>query len=154
MEKVENLRDEEKLLSLFCHFSVFFGGLIVPVIIWAVQKDKSKFVRFHALQSIFSHLIFSLVIGIFAVFFFGIAFATNMSMFEHASRRSSEMPPLFIGMIIIFTIILLILIFGFIGFSIYWGIKAYGGYLSRVPIIGNIIYKKVYPSEPYNTPAR
>ncbi len=147
MEKIENLRDEEKLLSLFCHFSVFFGGLVVPVIIWAYQKDKSKFVRFHALQSIFSHLLFSLIIAVITVLFVGVAFATNISAFEHAPH-SKDMPPLLIGMIIVFAFFIIIMAFAFIGFSIYWGIKAYHGYAAKIPFVGNIVYKKVYGENP------
>lgn len=147
MEKIENLRDEEKLLALFCHFSVFFGGLLVPVLIWAFQKDKSRFVRFHSLQSIFGHLIFSFGVAIFAVLFFGIAVAANFSFFEN-SGASKNMPPLFIGLIIIFSLIVVLLALAFIGFSVYWGVKAYNGYLSKIPLIGNIIYKKVYGEEP------
>lgn len=148
MEKVENLRDEEKLLSLFCHFSVFFGGLLVPIIIWAYQKEKSKFVRFHALQSIFGHLLFSVVIVIFVFLFIGISVVTNISFFENSahSHVHNDLPPVLIGLIIIFALFIMLAAFTFIGFSIYWGVKAYNGYLCRIPFIGKKIYEKVYPN--------
>lgn len=45
---------------------------------------------------------------------------------------------------IIFYAAIFIIMFGFIGYAIYMGVKAHKGELIKYPIIGNIIYKKVY----------
>jgi uncharacterized membrane protein len=37
-----------------------------------------------------------------------------------------------------------VFIFGFMGYSVYMGIKAYQGELVKYPVIGKIIYRKVY----------
>lgn len=44
---------DEKIMAALVHGSVFlmFLGPIVPVIIWASQRNKSKYVSFHALQA-------------------------------------------------------------------------------------------------------
>ena len=46
----EELSNEERLLALFSHLSIFFGSIVVPLIFWAIHKDKSRFVRFHSLN--------------------------------------------------------------------------------------------------------
>lgn len=135
---------DERLLSLFSHLSTFVGGIILPIIFWAIHKDKSKFVRFHSLQAIFFHIVylfFVIVMTIFGTLFMslgmvGLGTATNYG--------SKGMPVLMIILIIVFVIVLFVVIFGTLGYSIYVGIKAYKGELKKYPIIGNIIYKKVY----------
>lgn len=44
---------DEKIMAALVHGSVFlmFMGPIVPVIVWASQRKKSKYVTFHALQA-------------------------------------------------------------------------------------------------------
>jgi uncharacterized Tic20 family protein len=44
---------EDRLLAAMSHLSVllFFFGMTASIVIWAVYKDKSKYVRFQALQA-------------------------------------------------------------------------------------------------------
>jgi hypothetical protein len=57
---------------------------------------------------------------------------------------SSEPPVFMIIAIIAFYILLFAFIFGGIAYSIYMGIKSYGGNLNKYPVIGNMVYKRVY----------
>ena len=50
--------NEEKLLALFSHLSIFMGGIVLPIIFWAINRDKSRFVRYHAMQAVFFHIAF------------------------------------------------------------------------------------------------
>ena len=67
-ENQEELTSDSKLLAMFSHFSIFLGGIILPIILYFVQKDKSKFVAFHALQSIFFHLLYMVIVFILVFF--------------------------------------------------------------------------------------
>ncbi len=64
-ENLTQPTSDERLLAMLSHLSIFLGGIILPIILWATQKDKSKFVRFHSLQAIFYHLAFAVIIIVF-----------------------------------------------------------------------------------------
>ncbi len=74
-------KKEENDFAMWAHIapplvSVIFGGMgwIVPLVIWLMKKDTSKYVSFHALQSLFLQIaVFVLAIplictGIFLFF--------------------------------------------------------------------------------------
>ena len=70
---------DERMLSALAHFF----GVIAALIIWAVQKDKSRFVRFQAAQAmafdfavmIFMGVLFFCLFGVMFLGIFGTAFA-------------------------------------------------------------------------------
>lgn len=140
--------NEEKLFALLCHLSVFIGGVFLPIILWATQKDKSKFVAFHALQAIFYQLscivIYVIFIFVFIFFYMFLSVGAGALFFG----LSPDFAPLVTILIVIGSIIfyaaIFIAIFGFMGYAIYVGIKAHQGELRKYPFIGDIIYKKVY----------
>lgn len=137
------LTSDEKQLGMFSHFSIFLGGIILPIILYFVQKDKSKFVAFHALQSIFFHLLYLAVIVVLSVFLGIILLATGTigSFFNH---HSGHIGAGFIVGLIIFYIGILGSVFLAIAYGIYMGIKAYNGDMKRYIIVGNWAYRKVY----------
>jgi len=138
---------DERLLGLLSHLSIFLGGIILPIIIWATQKDKSKFVKFHSLQSIFFHLAFGALIILFVIFILIILLISGLGtgVFSESHHGSTESMPVFmiVMMVILYGGIFLML-FGGLGYSIYLAVKTYSGNLIRIPVIGNIVYKKVY----------
>jgi len=142
---------DERLLAMLAHLSIFLGGIILPIIIWATQKDKSKFVRFHSLQAIFFHIAYAAIIVIFVLLFVGVMLASGfgLGMFDEPGTRGGDgLPAFMIIMMIILYGGIFLLIFGGIGYAIYVAVKTYKGELIRIPIIGNIIYKKVYGQTP------
>ena len=65
---------DERLMSAVAHFF----GLLAALIIWALQKDKSKYVRFQAVQAIafdFAMVVLSSIVSfcLMGVMFLGIA---------------------------------------------------------------------------------
>lgn len=141
--KTSSLNNDEKMFALFAHLSIFFGGIILPLIFWAINKDKSKFVSFHSLQALFFHITFAAIM-LLVVLFLAFGFA-GISIIA-GSRSHNGMPIVFL--IIVFAIygLMFLLAAGAIIYSIYMAVKAYGGKLNKYPIIGNLVYKKVYVS--------
>ncbi|MCK4828197.1 DUF4870 domain-containing protein [bacterium] len=139
---------EEKLFALLSHLSIFIGGILLPIIFWATQRDKSKFVAFNALQAIFYQLSYiTLTMIILIVFLFAYVFlGVGAGIFFIG--ESPDFAPLIsvlimIGLVICYAVIFVIIL-GFMGYAIFMGIKSYQGELRTYPIIGNIIYNRVY----------
>lgn len=144
--------NEEKTLSMICHLSTIMGGIILPIIVWAIQKDKSRFTRFHSLQAIWFHVLYFAAIIIFVFLFVGLMFAGllggGMMMGSGGRDPGPEMPAIAVILMIGFYIALFGLIIGVIAYSIYMAIKTYKGELVKYPIVGKIIYRKVYGDMP------
>ncbi|MBC8486993.1 MAG: DUF4870 domain-containing protein [Bacteroidetes bacterium] len=140
--------NEEKLFALLSHLSIFIGGIILPIILWATQKDKSKFVAFHALQAIFYQLscivIYVILIFVFLFLYIFLGIGAGVLFIGLSPDFSLLFSILIVIGSIIFYAAIFIAIFGFMGYAIYVGVKAHKGELRKYPIIGNIIYKKVY----------
>jgi uncharacterized Tic20 family protein len=142
-QESNSLTSEEKLLALFSHLSIFMGGIALPIIFWAINRDKSKFVSFHALQALFFHLAYVVVLVFVIIFMiFGGAGIGMLSAIGAHSHNST--PVFFIIFIIALYCFMFLYIFGCMGYAIYIGIKAYNGEFKKYPIIGNIVYKNVY----------
>ncbi len=142
---INDTTSDERLLALLAHLSIFLGGIILPIILWATQKDKSKFVKFHSLQAIFYHLAFAVVI-IAYVFFMVLLLIISGVGFAGFSNSGSggEMPAMIIILMIILYGGILVLVFAGIGYAVYLAIKSYQGNLIRIPVIGKLVYKNVY----------
>lgn len=146
-ENPAELTSDEKLLAMFSHFSIFLGGIILPIILYFVQKDKSKFVAFHALQSIFFHLFYAAIIFVLVIFLVIVLLATGFLGVALSKSSGSGSPGagFFIGMGIfyigLFGSILLAIAYG-----IYMGIKAYNGEMKKYILVGDWAYRKVYGS--------
>lgn len=136
---------DERLLAMLSHLSIFLGGIILPIILWATQKEKSKFVRFHSLQAIFYHLAFAVIIILFVFLMVLILLVSGIGFAGFAnSGNGGEMPVfMIITMVVLYGGIFLIAFSG-IGYAIYLAVKSYQGKLIKIPVIGNYVYKKVY----------
>lgn len=137
---------DERLLAMLSHFSIFLGGIILPIIFWAIKKDQSQFVRFHSLQAIFFHIAYFVFIMFFVVIVMVIAiFGAGLSAMSFDSYGADAAPPVFLIIVMVaFYIGLFAVIFGAIGYGVYAGIKSYQGDLVMYPLIGKRVYEKVY----------
>lgn len=63
---------EEKTMSLLAHLLGFFFSLLAPLIIYLLQKEKSKFVAFHSLQAILFEVFFWALYIVLAISLVGI----------------------------------------------------------------------------------
>lgn len=135
---------DERLLGMLAHLSIFFGGIILPIILWATQKDKSKFVTYNSLLALFYHISYTILILLYVILMVVILIVMGVGIGSMNKQSGGEMP----GIMIVFMIALyagmFVLIFAGIGYGIYLAIKTYQGKLVSIPFLGNIVYKKVY----------
>ena len=139
------IRSDERLISLFAHLSLFLGGILLPVIFWATNKDKSKFVTFHSLQALWFHIAYIVIILILVLVlvFAMVIFGLGMGALAGAGG-GKEVPVFLIIIMVAFYGALFFIIFGAIAYSVYMGIKAYQGNFVMYPVIGKKVYKSVY----------
>ncbi len=138
----KKINSEEKLMSLLSHLSIIIPniGVIAPIIIWVTQKDKSKFVRFNAIQAIFFQLLF-FVLLILSIFIGLILMFISLPVI---TRNPDAVP----GTLFWVSMGVMNLYFPlWIIFAIYAavaGVKSFKGRIFRYLIIGRIIEKRVY----------
>ncbi|MGM0366483.1 MAG: DUF4870 domain-containing protein [Actinomycetota bacterium] len=138
----ERLSTEEKLLALLSHLSILIPniGILTPIIIWVTHKEKSRFVKFHALQAIFFQLIFLILMMLFI--FIGIILML-IAIPWSASSSAEPGTLFFVSMAFMFLYFPLWLIFGI--YAVVAAVKSFKGRTFRYAIIGKIIQRKVYP---------
>ena len=138
----EKIKSDEKLMSLLSHLSIIIPniGVIAPIIIWITQKDKSKFVRFHAVQAIFFQLLFFVLL--MASIFIGLIL---MLISLPIITRNPDAAPgalFWVSMGVMNLYFPLWIIFAI--YAVVAGVKSFKGRIFRYLIIGRIIEKKVY----------
>lgn len=143
---METPTSDEKVLAALAHASVFlsFFGPIGATIIWVIQRNKSKYVRFHALQAMgYQALTFwAWFISIFIITLgmVGVGFVITL-----LTSESSVLPPA--AMFFIQPVVVLI-IFGM------WGLMILTGFVGAVfcmlgkdfhyPLLGNWLHNKLF----------
>jgi uncharacterized membrane protein len=122
---------DSNLAAMLCYILNFVCCLgLVLAIIFAITEKENRFVKFHAMQSIFLaclQIVVGLVIGILG---FILSLALNMVHME------------LLGWILVLGLRFLL----FAIFIIFWilaGIKAFGGQWYKLPIIGEFAWKTV-----------
>ncbi len=138
----DKINSEEKLMSLICHLSIVIPniGIIAPIIIWVTQKEKSRFVKFNAIQAIFFQLVFFalLILSIFT----GIILMFVSLPLIMASSSTEPGTLFFVSIACIYLFIPLWFIFAI--FAITAAVKSFKGKIFRYLIIGRIVQKRVY----------
>lgn len=147
---MENPTSDEKVLAALAHVSVLFAffGPVVPTMVWVFQRDKSKYVRFHALQAMGyqAFAFWGWMVGIFFAVFGSILLSIGIGALMNIDMDSDTSAfPFLVQAIMIFSI-----------FSL-WGIFFLGGILGavfcminrdfRYPIIGSWLGKKLFDEQ-------
>src|SRR4051794_18722361 len=71
---------EEKTLALFCHLGGYFTSFILPMILWLMKKDESKFIDHHGKEALnfqLTQIVLFSVIGVLMAAGFAVGFAAN-----------------------------------------------------------------------------
>jgi uncharacterized protein len=129
---------DEKTFALLVYVLGIFSGFLAPLIFFIVKRD-SKYVMFHALQSLAWHILyFTLVFGGMVVVFISI-FTTIATQGANHTRPPLAFFGLF-GMVWLIALSggLLNLILGIV-----YAVKANRGEWAEIPLIGGWILRKV-----------
>jgi uncharacterized membrane protein len=123
---------ESNLGAALCYWANFLCclGLVLAIVFLATEKEN-RFVKFHAVQSLFlvaTQIAVSIVVGIL-----GLIVSMVLDMI-HLS---------FVGWILVLCLRFLIF-FIFVVIWIIAGVKAYGGQSYKLPLIGGFAWNTVY----------
>ena len=134
---------DERSMAFLAHLLQVFTGFIAPLIIYCVKQD-SRFVKFHALQSLIWQLCYmALFFGGMIIFFFTI-FATVFSS-ASGGHTPNGPPPAFIFVFPFFWLFWGLAWFANVILGIVYGIKANHGEWAGYPIIGKWCLPKLHP---------
>lgn len=128
---MQNMSGGKSALGLDANVTALIGYLIgiVALILIFIEKDN-KFVRFHAIQSVLWSVFCS--VTLIVVIIAGLIIGAVLSQVSASLG----------GIVWILTILLYVgLIFGLLGGLIFGAIKAYGGSMSKLPVVGGFAEK-------------
>jgi len=117
--------DTEKILSALAYPI----GIIVPIILLAMAKEKNKFGKFHGFQALFWGITYVVIYILLEVILFPLVF---MRSFWFA-----------VSMSWLVWLVGTLLWLAYLGLSIMFAIKAYQGQVFKIPMIGNFVPAKV-----------
>ena len=144
---------DERVMAALAHISALmpFMGIVVPIVIWVTQKDKSKYVAFQALQAAGYQLTMIVAwfigMGCYMCSFFGLFLTT---FFSSSSGTSQPMNPLFgLGFAIPFLVIGAIFVggFAFIVYGVIGAVMTIQGKPFRYILIGNWVKRFMQPKQ-------
>jgi len=137
----EKINSDDRLMSMLSHLSVLIPniGIIAPIVIWVTQKDKSKFVRFNAIQAIFFQLVFFILIMLSIFIGFILMFISLPSLTANPDAAPGVLFWVSMGILNLY----FPLWFFFSIYAIVAAVKSFKGKIFRYIIIGKIIEKRV-----------
>jgi uncharacterized protein len=136
---------DECTMALLAHLLQVFSGFIGPLVIFLVKQD-SKFVKYHALQSLIWQATYLILgIGAMAVFFF-MMFASIAHTPPGVPHQPGQPPAAFV-----FFVPLIWLFWGGgwvvnLILGIVYGVKANRGEWAGYPLIGRILLREYNPA--------
>ena len=129
-------RDERTMAGLAHASVVIFGmGIIASVILWASEKDRSRYVAYQALQATVYH-----IVG-FCIFMAGMMcwlllyFASFIPLMVSATQGSEELPLAFILSMLLMVVPLIFMGLWMIG-GLWGAVRAFQGHDFRYVAIG------------------
>jgi uncharacterized Tic20 family protein len=137
----EKLNSDHKLMSIFSHLAILIPniGIVAPIFIWLTQREKSKFIRFHAMQAIFFQMLFFLLLML--SIFIGIIL---MAVAIMLANNSGSEPGVFFWISMGIVNFYFPLWFIFSIYAIVASVKSFRGKRFKYWIIGRIIEKRIY----------
>jgi uncharacterized Tic20 family protein len=167
---------DDKIMAALGHATIIWPvmGIIAPLVIWATQREKSRFLAFQALQAVMYHM--TLIIAGFACgvcyfcsyvgMIFG-AMAMPFSAIFTVPQAGGDMPPEalipfflgFLGMFVLYVAIFGLMFLGlavwaaYIGYGLYGAVANLRGKDFRYAILGSRLerYLESAPAKPGTT---
>jgi uncharacterized Tic20 family protein len=145
--------EDERVLAALSHASIVanvanLGGLIATALIWTTQREQSRYVRAHALQSLaYQGLV--LLISVFLVLFWGLCLALSLlPVFLKPELYHLDSPPRSFW----FALFGLVVPMGFgIAATLYGLYGAYRVYRGRpfyYPLVGRLVRRELAAAAP------
>jgi uncharacterized Tic20 family protein len=138
--EINNPLQDERIMAGLAHVSAILPmmGVIAPIVIWATQKDKSKYVAFQALQAVAYQLAMILAYFICMAFY---ALSMFGSFFLSIPVANESGAPVF--MFLPFCVFGLIFLGGgiVILYALYGAYRTFQGYPFRYRIIADQVDK-------------
>jgi len=155
------LSPDERIMAALAHGTILvpFMGVIAPIVIWVTQKDKSRFVRFQALQATVFQLTLVLIwfvgmacyMATFFISFFGVSLMGSGNFYSPALNGPGSGLE-FLSFLIPVSVMVLVGI-GFIVFEIYGivgAVQALRGKAFRYIIISDRVDRFLQQGEQTN----
>ena len=138
----EKIKSDDKLMSILSHLAILIPniGILAPIVIWLTQKEKSKFVRYNAVQAIFFQLLFFILLML--SLFIGIRLMAISLIFANVSSGGEPGTFFWVSMGVMNLYFPLWCFFSI--YAIVAAVKSYRGKIFRYLIIGKIVEKRVY----------
>jgi uncharacterized Tic20 family protein len=149
---------EDRWVAALCHASVviFMMGAIVPLVVWVTQKDRSKTLRFQALQGLVYQLVGTLSYFLIMMFMFLlgiglIVFALLVgAMFPEGSGGSQDIGGVAAMVIGILFVLIMLVQFGsiligplYILLGLWGGLRTLRGVNFHYPFLGKFIERRL-----------
>lgn len=124
------MQNQKSALGLDGNVTALIGYIIgiVALVLIFIEKDN-KFVRFHAFQSVF----------LFVAYIACIILMVIVGIIAAVIGAASSTLGTIVGLLVM--LLWLVVVFGFLGALIFAAIKAYGGAMFKLPIIGGLAEK-------------
>jgi uncharacterized Tic20 family protein len=150
--------EDERVLAALSHASIVanivnLAGMIATALIWTMQRDRSRYVRAHALQA----LVYQgavVVISVFLVLFWGVCIALSLLpvMLRPDLYYFNNPPRSFwlalLGLIVPIGFGIAATIYG-----LYGAYRVYRGRPFRYPLVGRLVRRDLAPAAEAPTPA-
>jgi uncharacterized protein len=134
---------DERTMAFLAHLLQVFTGFIAPLVIYCIKQD-SRFVKFHALQSLIWQLCYMALFFVLMIVFFFSIFATAFGAVTGGHSPSGP-PPAFIFVFPLFWLFWMLGWAANLILGIIYGIKANRGEWAAYPVIGNWCMPKLAP---------
>ena len=133
--------DNQTVMAGLAHLSIFFGALIVPLILWLLNRGKAPYAAQQSKQAFFFHLglwVVELVVLVPGMLIYFIGFSTYMENVSMDPTQSPTFPFASVGIfIVMYVIVLAVQIIGIV-FGIIGAVKAFKGEPFHYPLMGRV----------------
>ncbi len=143
---------EDHVVGAVCHSTaaLVFWGIITPIVVWVTQHDRSKFLRFQALQATIYQTIGLIAYFVFIALYFVFVFGF-MGLALFASGPNSSAFPAWMGLASLPFLAVVCLfavagpVYGVLAFV--GAVRVLNGHDFHYPILGGIVAARLNPME-------
>jgi uncharacterized protein len=128
---------EDNTLAGLAHLSVFFAPLILPLIVWLTQRNKSYYAAQQGKQAFFWHLLMSVIVAPLVLIPY-VAFLASLTTRQIGSDAFAGDPFAFLGAFLLPLCLGALLGLINIIFSVIGAVKAFRGEAFHYPLLGGL----------------